>query len=60
MFGSNNPLNAKPQALVLRDFDSAAAEIKTSVSALTSSVREELSFIEHVRGLALKDRKSVV
>lgn len=53
MFGSNNPLNAKPQALVLRDFDSAAAEIKTSVSALTSSIREELSFIEHVRGLAL-------
>jgi len=42
MFGSNNPLNAKHQALVLRDFDSAAAEIKTSVSALTSSVREEL------------------
>ena len=53
MFGSNNPLNAKPQALVLRDFDSAAAEIKTSVSALTSSVREELSFIEHVRETAL-------
>ena len=53
MFGSKNPLNAKSQTLVLRDFDSAATEIKTSVSALTSSVREELSFIEHVREQAL-------
>ena len=53
MFGSKNPLNAKSQTLVLRDFDSAAAEIKTSVSVLTSSVREELSFIEHVREQAL-------
>ena len=33
MFGSKNPLNAKGQTLVLRDFDSAAEEIKTSVSA---------------------------
>ena len=53
MFGSKNPLSAKTQNLLLREFDSAAAEIKTSVSALTSSIREELSFIEHVREQAL-------
>ncbi|WP_151750538.1 hypothetical protein [Acinetobacter sp. TUM15131] len=53
MFGPKNPFNLKPQQNVLREFDSAAGEISTSVTALTSSIREELSFIEHVRELAL-------
>lgn len=53
MFGSNNPFNTKPQQNILRDFDSAAAEITSSVNTLTSAIREELSFIEHVRELAL-------
>ncbi|KYQ83144.1 hypothetical protein AWW72_15455 [Acinetobacter sp. NRRL B-65365] len=53
MFGSKNPFNLKPQQNVLREFDSAAADISTSVTALTSSIREELSFIEHVRETAL-------
>lgn len=53
MFGGNNPFNQKPQQNVLRDFDSAAAEIGSSVNTLTSSIREELSFIEHVREMAL-------
>ncbi|MFC6628590.1 hypothetical protein [Acinetobacter beijerinckii] len=53
MLGANNPFNQKPQKNVLRAFDSAAAEISSSVKTLTSSIREELSFIEHVRELAL-------
>ncbi len=54
MFGANGPFNKNPnQPLVLRDFDSAAAGITTSVNTMTSSIREELSFIEHVRETAL-------
>ena len=53
MFGCTNPFNQKPQQNVLRDFDSAAAEINSSLNSITSSIREELSFIEHVRELAL-------
>ena len=54
MFGANGPFNKNPnQPMVLRDFDSAAAGITTSVNTMTSSIREELSFIEHVRETAL-------
>ena len=53
MFGAKNPFNQKPQQNVLREFDSAAAGITSSVNTLTSSIREELSFIEHVREMAL-------
>ena len=54
MFGANGPFNKNPnQPMVLRDFDSASAGITTSVNTMTSSIREELSFIEHVRETAL-------
>ena len=54
MFGANGPFNKNlNQPMVLRDFDSAAAGITTSVNTMTSSIREELSFIEHVRETAL-------
>ncbi|MDH0032908.1 MULTISPECIES: hypothetical protein [unclassified Acinetobacter] len=54
MFGTNGPFNKTlNQPTVLRDFDSAAAGITTSVNTLTSAMREELSFIEHVRETAL-------
>ena len=54
MFSANGPFNKNPnQPMVLRDFDSAAAGITTSVNTMTSSIREELSFIEHVRETAL-------
>lgn len=53
MFGQKSPFNPKPQPTELRAFDSAAGEIKTSVNTLTSSIREELSFIEQIREMAL-------
>ncbi|OJU54254.1 MAG: hypothetical protein BGN93_02385 [Acinetobacter sp. 39-4] len=54
MFGTNNPFNQKPQQNVLREFDSAAVGISKSINTLlTSSIREELSFIEHIRETAL-------
>lgn len=56
MFGAKNPFNQKPQQNVLREFDSAAAGITSSVNTLTSSIREELSFIEHVREMAFEYR----
>jgi hypothetical protein len=50
MFGAKNPFNQKPQQNVLREFDSAAAGITSSVNTLTSSIREELSFIDLLFG----------
>ena len=38
MFGAKNPFNQKPQQNVLREFDSAAAEITSSVNTLTRSI----------------------